>query len=73
MSASKQPSYVEVNEAEGTATVAYLPSWYHADRCDDCPRYHHLSSSKTEVAFCDLIEKEEPCEITGVRPEGVKK
>ncbi len=73
MSVSKPPSYVEVNEGEGTVTIGWLPSWYHEDRCDDCPRYNHVSSSKTEVAFCDLIEKEKPCEKTGIGPEGEKK
>lgn len=74
MNASKQPSFVGINEADGTITVAYLPSWYHKDRCDGCTRHNHLIFlwSKTEMGFCELIEKGEPCEITGVGPEGEK-
>lgn len=74
MNVNRQPSFVGINEEEGTVTVAYLPSWYHEDRCDDCPRYHHLISpwSKSEIGFCELMEREAPCEITGIGPEGVK-
>lgn len=72
MNLNKPPSFVGIDEKAGTLTVAYLPSWYHKDRCDGCPRHNHLIFpwSKTEIGFCDRIEAEEPCEITGIRHVG---
>jgi len=70
----QQPSFVGIDEKMGTVTVAYLPSWYHEDRCGGCRRHNHLISpwNKTEIGFCDLIENEEPCEKTDIGPEGEK-
>ncbi len=73
MSASKQPSFVAIDQIRGTATVAYLTSWYHEDRCDDCPRFHRLDFSDVKMGYCELLEKDKPCEITGVGPEGERK
>ena len=91
MSASKQPSFVGIDEKAGTFTArfVYLTSWYNGARCDDCPRFHCLAFPQSETVktienapirirtdtkggFCELIENEEPCEITGVGPEGEK-
>lgn len=91
MSASKQPSFVGIDEKADTFTftVGYLTSWYDSIRCDGCPRFHRLALPQSEIVkiigadpirirtdtkagFCDLIEAEEPCEITGVGPEGEK-
>lgn len=69
MSVNKQPSYVGINEKEGTYTIAFLADWYNADRCDFCPRFKkavHLSTRRT-VAFCECMEEEKPCEVTGER------
>lgn len=72
MNAIKPPSFVGINEAKGTFTIAYLASWYDEARCDDCPRFHRVDVSSTKILFCDLIEEEEPCEVTGIRYKGEK-
>lgn len=74
MNAIKAPSFVGINEAEGTFTIAYLASWYDEARCDDCPRFRKAvpRGTRSVVAFCDLIEEEEPCEVTGIRYKGEK-
>ena len=69
MSLSKQPSYVGINEKAGTYTIAFLAAWYNADRCDFCPRFKkavQLNTRRT-VAFCEYMEEEKPCEVTGKR------
>ena len=74
MSANKQPSFVGIDEKAGTFTIPFLTAWYSEDRCDTCPRFRKAVSlgTRSVVAFCDLIEAGEPCEITGVGPEGEK-
>ena len=49
MSLNNQPSYVEVNEKEGTFTIAYIPSWYHEDRCDTCTRFRKAAPRTRSV------------------------
>ena len=75
MSVNKQPSFVGIDEKMGTFTIAFLTDWYNEDRCDTCPRFCKAVRLETRsvVAFCELIENEEPCEKTGIGPEGVKK
>lgn len=71
MSLNKQPSYVGINEKAGTFTIAYLTPWYNVDRCDSCPRFRKAVTEplamRRVVAFCECMEAEEPCEITGKR------
>lgn len=71
MSLNKTPSFVGVDEKAGTFTIAFLASWYNADRCDGCSRFRKAVRLETRsvVAFCELIEKDKPCEITGIRYE----
>jgi len=73
MSANKQPSFVGIDEKAGTFTIAFLTAWYE-DRCDTCPRFHKAVSlgTRSVVAFCECMEANEPCEITGIGPEGEK-
>ncbi len=72
MSLNKQPSFVGVNEKEGTFTVAFLAVWYNEDRCDMCPRFKKAVPRHTRrtVAFCECMEDEKPCEVTGKRYVG---
>ncbi len=79
MSLNKQPSYVGINEKEGTFTVAFLPTWYNTDRCYDCPRFQMRPEEfvsvfnprrSRKVAYCECMEAEDPCEITGERYTG---
>ena len=69
---NKQPSYVGINEKEGTYTIAFLELWYNEDRCDMCPRFRKAVPNGTRrvVAFCECMEAEEPCEVTGERYMG---
>lgn len=79
MSFSKPPSFTAVDEKKGTLTIAFLTNWYDVDRCGECPRFQKLVvvaslSRRKDVAYCECMEAEEPCELTGIRYEsGVKK
>lgn len=79
MSLNKQPSFVGINEKEGTFTVAFLTTWYNVNRCDDCPRFQKRPEEfvsplnpkrRRVVAYCECMEAEDPCEITGKRYTG---
>jgi len=71
MSLNKQPSFVGINEKAGTFTIAYLTTWYNTDRCVSCPRFRKAVTEplamRRVVAFCECMEADEPCEITGIR------
>ncbi len=78
MSLNKQPSFVGINEKEATFTVAFLPSWYSVPRCHNCPRFQTRPETFVDVfnpkkgrkvAYCECMEAEEPCEVTGIRYE----
>lgn len=64
MSLNKPPSFSAIN-ADGTFTVAWIPPWYNPDRCNKCPRLG--SAIPGVVRYCECMEAEEPCEITGKR------
>lgn len=70
MSLSKLPSFVGVDEEKGKITVAFLTSWYDEERCLECPHFKYIDSGNREVAYCEQIEREEPCTITGIRHVG---
>ncbi len=71
MSLNKPPSFVGINQKDGTFTVAFLTAWYDVNRCDECPRFQQDPPEKRRrVAFCECMEAEEPCEITGKRYTG---
>ncbi|KKN41095.1 hypothetical protein LCGC14_0726560 [marine sediment metagenome] len=69
MSLNKPPSFVGINQKEGTFTVAFLTAWYDVDRCDECPRFMTNLEGLRRVSYCECMEAEpeEPCEITGKR------
>jgi len=70
MSLSKTPSFVGVDEKQGKITVAFLTSWYDEERCSECPHFKYIDTESTEIGYCEQIEKDEPCEITGIRHVG---
>ncbi len=73
MSSNKLPSFVGINEKEGTYTVVFFTAWYTAGRCDECPRFQQeplAPEKRRRVAYCECMEAEEPCEITGKRYPG---
>ena len=70
MSSNKPPSFVGINEKEGTYTVAFFTAWYNPDRCAECSRFkQNLTDpgARRIVAYCECMEAEEPCVITGKR------
>jgi hypothetical protein len=69
MSLNKPPSFVGVDEKEGTFTVAFLDTWYKPSRCAECPRFQvrGFPGACRTIAYCECVEAEEPCEITGER------
>ena len=76
MSLNKPPSFTAVDEKKGTLTIAFLTHWYDVDRCPECPRFNQRTYAKVRrvIAYCECMEAEEPCEVTGERYEsGMKK
>lgn len=69
MSLNKQPSYVGIDEKAGKVTIAFLPTWYNVSRCGECPRlkFSTKPGASRVIAFCELMEEEKPCEVTGER------
>lgn len=72
MSLSKPPSFVSVDEEKGKVTVAFLASWYNKERCSGCPRFKYTVDGGLEVGYCEQIEADEACEVTGIRHVGEK-
>ena len=75
MSLNKPPSFVSVDEGAGKVTVAFLTSWYDVDRCKGCARFKTRVKirGRRVIAYCECMEAEEPCEVTGIRYEGETK
>ncbi len=75
MSLNKPPSFVGINQKDGTYTVAFLTAWYDVNRCENCACFKTRTEieERRVIAYCERMEAEEPCEITGIRYEGEKK
>ncbi|MCK4266713.1 MAG: hypothetical protein KAX31_05485 [Thermoplasmata archaeon] len=73
MSLNMPPSFVSVDEKRGKVTVAFLTSWYSEARCDKCLRFkkraQFVHRTRT-IAYCELIEADEACEVTGIHHVG---
>ena len=70
MSLNMPPSFVSVDEKRGKVTVAFLTSWYNEERCSECSSFKYVDEGIREVAYCELIEEEEACKVTGIHHVG---
>lgn len=58
-----------IDEEKGKIIVAFLTSWYD-EHCSECLHFKHIDAGNKVAYYCEQIEKEEPCTITGIRHVG---